>query len=71
MPSTKTAKIVDGKTKNEGPSTKKGDFVDGTPKMDWPSTKRGDFVDGVITEYGKDYNKGQGTDDGRDQNSDF
>ena len=54
MPSTKTAKIVYGKTKNEGPSTKTAKIVDGKP-----------------TEYGKDYNKGQGTDDGRDQNSDF
>ena len=53
------------------PSTKRDDFVDGTPKKDWPSTKRGDFVDGVITEYGKDYNKGQGTDDGGDQDTDF
>ena len=40
-------------------------------KMDWTSTKKGDFVDGTITEYGKDYNKGQGTDDGGDQDTDF
>ena len=62
---------MDGTPKMDWPSTKRGDFVDGTPKMDWPSTKRDDFVDGTITEYGKDYNKGQGTDDGGDQDTDF
>ena len=71
-PATKKGDFVDGTHQNGLAGHKKGRFRGrDTSKWTGRPQKKGDFVDGKPTEYGKDYNKGQGTDDGGDQDTDF